>query len=124
MNLPTLETINLAAALPLLILVGWGCVVLLVDLFIPVGRKYWTAWLSVLGLIGTEKRMEYTAMGDSVNTAKRIQENARAGEILISAPVFNLVAQHIEARPIEPLTAKGKSLPVIVYKVFGLKGAG
>src|SRR5690349_3579155 len=53
MNLPTLETINLMAVLPLLILVGWGCVVLLVDLFIPVGRKYWTAWLTVLGLVGT-----------------------------------------------------------------------
>jgi NADH-quinone oxidoreductase subunit N len=53
MNLPTLEAINLMAALPLLILVGWGCVVLLVDLFIPVGRKYWTAWLTVLGLVGT-----------------------------------------------------------------------
>src|SRR5512138_3006086 len=53
MNLPTLETINLMAVLPLLILVGWGCVVLLVDLFIPGDRKYWTAWLAALGLVGT-----------------------------------------------------------------------
>jgi NADH-quinone oxidoreductase subunit N len=53
MTLPTLDTINLLAALPLLILVGWGCVVLLVDLFVPVGRKYWTAWLAVLGLVAT-----------------------------------------------------------------------
>jgi NADH-quinone oxidoreductase subunit N len=53
MNFPTLQTINLMAALPLLILVGWGCVVLLADLFIPMGHKYWTAWLTVLGLLAT-----------------------------------------------------------------------
>jgi class 3 adenylate cyclase len=76
---------------------------------------------AVLGLIGTEKRLEYTAIGDSVNTAKRIQENARAGQILISAPLFNLVADQVDARPVEPLTAKGKRLPVIVYQVNGLK---
>jgi class 3 adenylate cyclase len=72
-------------------------------------------------LIGTEKRLEYTAIGDSVNTAKRIQENARPGQILISAPVYELVVGKVDARPMEPLTAKGKSLPVIVYNVIGMK---
>jgi len=76
---------------------------------------------AVLGLIGTEKRLEYTAIGDSVNTAKRIQENSRPGQILISAPVYDLVAAKVDAQPIEPLTAKGKSLPVIVYNVMGMK---
>jgi len=50
---------------------------------------YPLAWASiygeaVLGWIGTEKRLEYTAIGDSVNTAKRIQENAARNQILIS----------------------------------------
>jgi PAS domain S-box-containing protein len=76
---------------------------------------------AVLGLIGTDKRLEYTAIGDSVNTAKRIQENAHPGQILISAPVYYLVAGKVDARLIEPLTAKGKSLPVIVYNVIGMK---
>ena len=39
---------------------------------------------AVLGLIGTEKRLEYTAISDSVNTAKRIQENSPRNQILIS----------------------------------------
>ncbi len=50
MDLPTLESLNLVAALPLLVLLGWTLVVLIADLFIPATRKYWTAWLSILGL--------------------------------------------------------------------------
>ncbi len=53
MNLPTFASLNLGAALPLLFLATWVLVVLLADLFIPKTRKYWTAWLSVLGLAAT-----------------------------------------------------------------------
>ena len=53
MNLPTFASLNLGAALPLLFLTAWVLVVLLADLFIPRTRKYWTAWLSVLGLTAT-----------------------------------------------------------------------
>lgn len=45
----------------------------------------------VLSLIGTEKRVEYTAIGDSVNTTKRIQENATRDEILISRAAYEKV---------------------------------
>ena len=77
---------------------------------------------AVLGLVGTEKRLDYTAIGDSVNTAKRIQENAAAGQILISAPVYQQLACQIEARQVNPIYAKGKTQPVPVYEVIGLKG--
>ncbi len=76
---------------------------------------------AVLGLIGTEKRLDYTAIGDSVNTAKRIQENAGPGQIFISDPAYRLVAAQIEARMVEPITAKGKREPVPVYEILGLK---
>jgi NADH-quinone oxidoreductase subunit N len=52
MNLPTLESINLLAVLPVLIVFGWTLVLLVIDLFIPSGRKFWTAWLAILGLLG------------------------------------------------------------------------
>ena len=76
---------------------------------------------AVLGLVGTEKRLDYTAIGDSVNTAKRIQENAGKGQILISADVYNLVSDLILANPVAPVLAKGKSQPLEVYELIGLK---
>lgn len=75
---------------------------------------------AVLGLIGTEKRLDYTAIGDSVNTAKRIQENAGPGQIFISLPAYEQVAKYILAQPVEPILAKGKREPVQVYEVLGL----
>lgn len=76
---------------------------------------------AVLGLVGTEKRMEYTAIGDSVNTAKRVQENSAANQILITEAAFAFVEERIIARPVEPILAKGKSQPVRVFEIIGLK---
>lgn len=76
---------------------------------------------AILGLIGTEKRLEYTAIGDSVNTAKRIQENAAQNQILISREVFERVKKRVAAQPYAPLMVKGKTQPVEVYEVAGLK---
>lgn len=75
---------------------------------------------AVLGWIGTEKRLEYTAIGDSVNTTKRIQENAAKNQILISKEAYERVKDEIEARPFVPLSVKGKTQPLDVYEVVGL----
>jgi PAS domain S-box-containing protein len=76
---------------------------------------------AILGLIGTQKRMEYTAIGDSVNTAKRIQENAAPGQILISAQAYQQVYRQVLASPVAPVHAKGKREPLPVFEVTGLK---
>lgn len=65
--------------------------------------------------------MEYTAIGDSVNTAKRIQENALGGQILISAEACALVFGQVETRPVAPLHAKEKRHLVEVFEFTGLK---
>ena len=76
---------------------------------------------AVLGWIGTERRLEYTAISDSVNTSKRIQENAAKNQILMSKEAYDRVKEHVHARPFAPITAKGKTQPVEVYEVLGLK---
>lgn len=76
---------------------------------------------AVLGLVGTERRLEFTAIGDSVNTAKRIQENSGAGQILLSQPVLDLVADHVCVEACAPILAKGKRDPIPVYQVVCLK---
>lgn len=76
---------------------------------------------AVLGLVGTQERLEYTAIGDSVNTAKRLQENAAPGQILISKAAYQRVAEFVHAQPIKPIKAKGKAELIDVLEVASLK---
>ena len=76
---------------------------------------------AVLGWIGTQKRLEFTAIGDSVNTAKRIQENSAHGQILISKEAYDRVKDKVQAVAYAPLKVKGKTEVVEVFEVIGLK---
>jgi adenylate cyclase len=76
---------------------------------------------AILGLIGTERRLEYTAISDSVNTAKRLQENSAKNQIIISREAYARVKDEVEVRPIAPVAAKGKTTPLEVFEVVGLK---
>ncbi len=76
---------------------------------------------AVLGLIGTERRLEYTAISDTVNTAKRIQENSAKNQILISREAYERVKKQVEAKPHESMSVKGKTQPIEVYEVIKLK---
>ena len=76
---------------------------------------------AVLGLIGTDKRLDYTAIGDSINTAKRIQENSARNQILLSREAYERVKKQVNAKAFTPLTVKGKNKPLDVYELLGLK---
>lgn len=76
---------------------------------------------AILGWIGSEKRLEFTALGDSINTTKRLQENAAKNQILISNIAYERVKDSVDAEPFTPLAVKGKSQPIPVYDVKGLK---
>ncbi len=76
---------------------------------------------AVLGWIGSEKRLDFTAIGDSVNTAKRIQENAGKNQILISKLAYERVKDFVEVTSVAALAAKGKSQPIEVFEIVGLK---
>jgi class 3 adenylate cyclase len=76
---------------------------------------------AVLGWIGTEKRLEFTAIGDSINTTKRIQENSAKNQILMSREAYERVKKEVDAKPFTPLTVKGKTHALDVFEVMGLK---
>ena len=76
---------------------------------------------AVVGNLGTEQLMNYTCIGDSANSAKRLQENAKADQILIDPATYEAVLDAIDARPTEPLLLKGKKAPIIAYEVLGMK---
>ena len=76
---------------------------------------------AVVGNIGTDKQRNYSAIGDSVNYAKRLQENAKGGQILLSQLAYEVVKANVEVKELPPLQVKGRSVPEPVYEVIGLK---
>ncbi len=76
---------------------------------------------AVVGNIGAHERMQnYTAIGDAVNIAQRLQSAAGANQILLSAATFQRVAHLATARPMDPLAVKGKAQPLHVFELDGL----
>ena len=78
------------------------------------------AGTAVAGSVGTEARMEYTVIGDSVNLAARLESNAKPGQILISQRTYERVRDLVETRPLGRIRVKGKEEEVEVHEVLGL----
>ncbi len=73
----------------------------------------------ISGNIGsaTLKRLDYTVIGDAVNTAQRLQSEATAGQILISEKAYNLVKESFHCNKVGQLKLKNKAIDVNVYEV-------
>ena len=72
---------------------------------------------AVVGNIGCDFRMDYTAIGDTVNTAARLESNAKRGQILISQDVYEAVKDRVKVTEVGVIPLKGKSNEVFVYQL-------
>lgn len=75
----------------------------------------------ISGNIGsaTLRRLDYTVIGDTVNSAQRLQSLAKEGQIIINEASYEKVKESFDCRKVGEMTLKNKSLPVMIYEVLG-----
>lgn len=68
-------------------------------------------------LLGSDERLEYSVVGDTVNLAQRIQQWAEAGETVLSEATYARLTILLRAEPLEPQMVKGRRAPVSTYRL-------
>ncbi|MNH38662.1 Adenylate cyclase 1 [compost metagenome] len=76
---------------------------------------------AVFGNIGSKSRMDYTAIGDTVNTAARLESNAKPGQIVMSEAVYAAVKDRVNVNSLGAIKVKGKEQSITVYELEGIK---
>jgi class 3 adenylate cyclase len=79
--------------------------------------------MAVVGNVGAPEIMDFTAVGDTVNLAARLQQISSGGRILISRATYEQTVGVIETRPIGLMNVKGRVNQVMTYEVLGLAEA-
>jgi len=72
---------------------------------------------ALIGYIGSERRSEYTAIGDTVNLAARLEATARGGQILLSEATAKAVGNAFELIAREPIQVRNRTQPVSLFEL-------
>ncbi len=75
---------------------------------------------AVVGTVGTDHKMDYTAIGDTTNLAARLQAAAEGGTTLVSEATYRLVQARFDVEPLGSFEVRGRSEPIRGYRVLGL----
>ncbi len=94
------------------------------------GRQVFTVGMGlntgevVLGNLGSSDRLNYTVIGDAVNTAARLYNVAKGGQIIISESTYEEVKDRFVVNELTPVSVKGKALPLRNFEVVGILQPG
>jgi len=75
----------------------------------------------MIGNVGTSELFNYTAIGDAVNLAQRLQSSAKPGQTLLYKDTYEIVKEFVDVEELAPLTVKGREQVAEIYELIGLR---